>query len=122
MANCRQRPSRSTPIADFKRPCVRILRVRGHVRRGLDVAAADREYREPPVIARDRAAIHIARRRRGGPGADGLRACQDPWSAAHRVYGQCEVSRFYNGPINAAQGAMNEWPIDESFIDDTPRT
>jgi len=56
------------------------------------------------------------------PSADGLRACQDAWLAAHRVYGQCEVSRFYNGPMDAAQGGMNEWPIDESFIDYTPRT
>ena len=56
------------------------------------------------------------------PSAEGLRACQTRGPARAPVYGQCEVSRFYNGPIDAAQGGMNEWPIDESFIDYTPRT
>ena len=38
---------------------------------------------------------------------------------ARPCYGECEVSRFYGGPIDEAQGRMNEWPIDESFIDYT---
>ena len=29
------------------------------------------------------------------------------------------MSRFYGGPIDQAQGGMNEWPIDEAFIDYT---
>ena len=49
----------------------------------------------------------------------GLSACKQAWSDARPIYGACEVSRFYNGPIDAAQGGMNEWPIDESFIDYT---
>ncbi len=53
------------------------------------------------------------------PSADGLTACQQAWLAARPSYGECEVSRFYNGPIDAAQGGMNEWPIDENFIDYT---
>jgi putative iron-regulated protein len=53
------------------------------------------------------------------PTADGLVACQQAWLAAMRWYGQGEYSRFYGGPIDQAQGGMNEWPIDESFIDYT---
>ncbi len=53
------------------------------------------------------------------PSADGLAACQQAWLAAHQAYGEGEYSRFYGGPIDQSQGAMNEWPIDESFIDYT---
>jgi putative iron-regulated protein len=54
-----------------------------------------------------------------GPSASGLTACQQAWIAAHRSYGECEYSRFYGGPIDQTQGGINEWPIDESFIDYT---
>jgi putative iron-regulated protein len=53
------------------------------------------------------------------PTAEGLAACQNAWLSAHRWYGQGEVSRFYGGPIDRAQVGMNEWPIDENFIDYT---
>jgi putative iron-regulated protein len=53
------------------------------------------------------------------PSADGLAACQKAWLSAHATYGLGEASRFYGGPIDQAQGRMNEWPIDENFIDYT---
>jgi putative iron-regulated protein len=53
------------------------------------------------------------------PTADGLTACQQAWLAARPAWGECEYSRFYGGPIDQAQGGMNEWPIDENFIDYT---
>ncbi len=53
------------------------------------------------------------------PTAEGLVSCQKAWLAAHRRYGQGEVSRFYGGPMDRAQVGMNEWPIDENFIDYT---
>jgi putative iron-regulated protein len=53
------------------------------------------------------------------PTAEGLAACQNAWLSAHKWYGVGEVSRFYGGPIDQLQGGMNEWPIDESFIDYT---
>src|SRR5438552_672692 len=53
------------------------------------------------------------------PTAAGLLAAQQAWLAARPGYGECEVSRFYGGPIDQAQGRMNEWPIDENFIDYT---
>ena len=56
------------------------------------------------------------------PSAQGLVACQQAWLAAHQWYGQGEYSRFFGGPIDQTQGAINEWPIDETFIDYTTQT
>jgi putative iron-regulated protein len=56
------------------------------------------------------------------PSAAGLIACQQAWLTAHKWYSQGEYSRFYGGPIDQLQGAMNEWPIDESLIDYTVAT
>ena len=53
------------------------------------------------------------------PSADAQLAAQQAWLAARPAYGECEYSRFYGGPIDEAQGGMNEWPIDENFIDYT---
>src|SRR5262249_11782799 len=53
------------------------------------------------------------------PTADGLTAAQQAWVAPRPAYSESEYSRFYGGPIDQAQGGMNEWPIDESFIDYT---
>jgi putative iron-regulated protein len=51
------------------------------------------------------------------PSADGLAATQAAWLDTRFVYGEFEVSRFYGGPIDEVQGRVNEWPIDEGFID-----
>jgi putative iron-regulated protein len=51
------------------------------------------------------------------PSADGLAATQSAWLDTRSVYGELEVSRFYGGPIDGVQGRVNEWPIDEGFID-----
>lgn len=53
------------------------------------------------------------------PSADSLSACRQAWLSALPWYSKGEYSRFYGGPIDKAQGGMNEWPIDESFIDYT---
>src|SRR5262249_12553144 len=34
-------------------------------------------------------------------------------------YGESEIGRFYSGPIDSLQGAIDEWPVDENFIDYT---
>lgn len=56
------------------------------------------------------------------PSEDGFNAARQAWLAARPAYGQCEVSRFYGGPMDEFQGGMNEWPIDETFIDYTGAT
>jgi putative iron-regulated protein len=53
------------------------------------------------------------------PSQSGLEAAQQAWLGARPAYGECEISRFYGGPMDAAQGGMNEWPIDETFVDYT---
>ena len=55
----------------------------------------------------------------GAPSQEGFDAARAAWLAARPGYGQCEVSRFYGGPLDEAQGRMNEWPIDENFLDYT---
>ncbi len=42
------------------------------------------------------------------------------WLKARAPYGQSEVFRFYNGPIDAdggPEGSLNAWPLDEAYID-----
>lgn len=53
------------------------------------------------------------------PSADGYDAMKQAWLEARIPYGQSEFSRFYGGPLDQAQGAMNEWPIDENYVDYT---
>ena len=53
------------------------------------------------------------------PTEAGFEAARAAWLAARPIYGQCEVSRFYGGPLDEAQGRMNEWPLDENFLDYT---
>lgn len=54
------------------------------------------------------------------PSAEGLKKCRLAWLAAREPYGLTEAFRFSNGPIDnkeGVEGALNAWPLDESFID-----
>jgi putative iron-regulated protein len=55
------------------------------------------------------------------PSEDALDAARTAWLAAREPYGQTEVYRFYEGPIDNAdtgpEGRINAWPLDEAFID-----
>ena len=54
------------------------------------------------------------------PDAAGLQACKQAWLDARIPYNQTEPFRFYDGPIddaNGPEGLMNAWPLDENFID-----
>ena len=54
------------------------------------------------------------------PSPDTLAAARNAWIDARRVYGQSEVMRFYEGPIDSPQGVeifVNAWPVDEAYID-----
>lgn len=48
-------------------------------------------------------------------------AAKKAWKDSREPYGQTEVFRFYEGPIdnstNGPEGAINAWPLDENFID-----
>ena len=50
-----------------------------------------------------------------------LQAARQAWLAAREPYGQTEVYRFYDGPIDnptdGPEGLINAWPLDEAYID-----
>lgn len=50
-----------------------------------------------------------------------LAAAKTAWINAREIYGQTEVYRFYDGPIDnpedGPEGRINAWPLDESAID-----
>ena len=55
------------------------------------------------------------------PDATTLEAAKQAWLAAREPYGQTEVYRFYDGPIDnpeaGPEGEINAWPLDEAFVD-----
>lgn len=51
------------------------------------------------------------------PSAESLRAARRAWLDARPAYLRTEVFRFYDGPIEAIEGRINAWPINEAFID-----
>jgi len=54
------------------------------------------------------------------PTEETLAEAREAWLAARVPYGQSEVFRFYDGPIDDAdgpEGLLNAWPMDESYID-----
>ncbi|MES2527329.1 MAG: imelysin family protein [Bdellovibrionota bacterium] len=49
-----------------------------------------------------------------------LEMAKASWKLAREPYGQTEVFRFYNGPIDqdgGPEGLLNSWPLDEAYID-----
>ncbi|MEM9143858.1 MAG: imelysin family protein [Bacteroidota bacterium] len=66
------------------------------------------------------------------PSQEGLEEAKAAWLAAREIYGQTEVYRETNSPIDVVQSEnapwgianeaqMNAWPIDESYIDYTAK-
>jgi putative iron-regulated protein len=55
------------------------------------------------------------------PSAATLMAAKTAWLAAREPYGQTEVYRFYDGPIDnpedGPEGQINAWPLDEAYVD-----
>ncbi len=55
------------------------------------------------------------------PSPASLQRARDAWIQARRVYGQSEVFRFYEGPIDdphtGVETLVNAWPVDEAYID-----
>ena len=46
-----------------------------------------------------------------------LAAARKAWVDARPAYTMTEAFRFYDGPIEALEGEINAWPINEAFID-----
>ena len=54
------------------------------------------------------------------PSITTMEIAKESWIRARAPYGQSEVFRFYNGPIDAdggPEGSLNAWPLDEAYID-----
>ncbi|MDH0200022.1 imelysin family protein [Comamonas aquatica] len=54
------------------------------------------------------------------PSAATQNAARKAWLDAREFYGQTEAFRFYDGPIDNAdgpEGQINAWPMDESYVD-----
>jgi putative iron-regulated protein len=51
------------------------------------------------------------------PGEASLNHARQAWIDARVSYAQTEAFRFYDGPIDAVEGRINSWPIDENLID-----
>jgi putative iron-regulated protein len=55
------------------------------------------------------------------PDEASLTAAREAWLAAREPYGQTEVYRFYDGPIDdpngGPEGQLNAWPMDEAYVD-----
>lgn len=46
-----------------------------------------------------------------------LAAARQAWVNARPAYLRTEAFRFYDGPIEAIEGRINAWPLNEAFID-----
>ncbi|MGB3919459.1 MAG: imelysin family protein [Thiothrix litoralis] len=51
------------------------------------------------------------------PSADTQQAAKDAWLAARKPYSQTEAFRFGNPNVDALEGEINAWPLDEGLID-----
>ncbi len=51
------------------------------------------------------------------PSAESLAAARKAWVAARPAYLHTETFRFYDGPIEAIEGEINAWPMNEAYID-----
>ena len=51
------------------------------------------------------------------PSDDTLKAARQAWVAARPAYLKTETFRFYDGPIEEVEGAINAWPMNEAYID-----
>jgi putative iron-regulated protein len=51
------------------------------------------------------------------PSEETLKAARTAWVAARPSYLKTEAFRFYDGPIEAVEGNINAWPMNEAFID-----
>jgi putative iron-regulated protein len=51
------------------------------------------------------------------PSAANLQAAKQAWLVSREPYGQTEVYRFRESPIEAVEGDLNAWPLGEALID-----
>jgi putative iron-regulated protein len=72
-------------------------------------------YADAAIGARSLA--RSAERFLNAPSAEGLAELKQSWISARTPYGQTEVFRFYDGPVDRIELLINTWPIDETYIE-----
>jgi putative iron-regulated protein len=101
-------------------------RQHGGAAQGPDPALRERVVQRHAGLAHEsyRAAADGARRLQAAieslvaaPTPAALQAAREAWRAARVPYTRSEAFRFYGGPIDALEPAINAWPVDESYID-----
>jgi putative iron-regulated protein len=55
----------------------------------------------------------------GNPTQETFEATKRSWITCRQPYSQTEIARFYDGPIEAVEGFVNAWPIDQNYLDYT---
>lgn len=53
------------------------------------------------------------------PTAENFATAKQSWITCRQPYSQTEIARFYDGPIEAVEGFINAWPIDQNYLDYT---
>jgi putative iron-regulated protein len=51
------------------------------------------------------------------PSAETLAAARKAWIGGRPAYLKTEAFRFYGGPIDAVEGELNSWPMNEAYLD-----
>jgi putative iron-regulated protein len=78
-------------------------------------AIAHAVYEDSLITARD--LQRAVKRLVAGPTEENLAAARAAWKAARVPYQQSEVYRFGNPAVDAWEGKVNAWPLDEGLID-----
>jgi putative iron-regulated protein len=78
-----------------------------------DIALAKYEDSLTTAQALDKAVAALIAK----PSAEALDAAKEAWKAARIPYQQTEVYRFGNPIVDAWEGRVNAWPLDEGLID-----
>lgn len=79
------------------------------------IVLADARYRDS--FAQAQTLLASIRAFLAAPSKETQDAAKDAWLAAHLTYSHTEVLRFGNANVDAWEGHVNAWPMDEGLID-----
>lgn len=100
----------AAPVQDGTPPSISASDVAQHY-----VVLAGARYRD--AMEASRALLLASKGLIDAPGEASLAAAREAWIEAHSVYSHAEVFRFGNPNVDAWEGAVNGWPMDEGLID-----
>ena len=106
-------------------PAINMEKAEAVLKTNADIALA--AYTDSVETAKDLKAALAAFK--ATPNADNLVAAKEAWLVSREPYGQTEVYRFRNSPIDSTdyesedgpEGDLNAWPLGEALIDNVVR-